>query len=217
MVTSAVRRRSARRWVGLALVLTGLSALSWAGWQFYGTNVVAQGKHEQAVVDVRERWRAGAAVSERSEGDVEAVLHIPRFGDDWEVPIIDSISEDALAAGVGRFVDNAPVGAVGNYALAAHRVTHGEPFRNLTDLVAGDEIVVETQEYVYTYVLDTDGTEHRVSFTDTWVLDDRPVELRSRRIITLTTCAELFHTDDRLAVFGHLVTKKANPRYPHSV
>jgi sortase A len=59
------------------------------------------------------------------------------------MPIIDSVSEDALAAGVGRFVDNAPVGAVGNYALAAHRVTHGEPFRNLTDLVAGDEIVVE--------------------------------------------------------------------------
>jgi sortase A len=213
VVTSVVRRRSARRWVGLALVLTGLSALSWAGWQFYGTNVVAQGKHEQAVVDVRERWRAGAAVSERSEGDVEAVLHIPRFGDDWEVPIIDSISEDALAAGVGRFVDNAPLGAVGNYALAAHRVTHGEPFRNLTDLVAGDEIVIETQEYVYTYVLDTDGAEHRVSFTDTWVLDDRPVELPSRRIITLTTCAELFHTDDRLAVFGHLVSKLANPRY----
>jgi sortase A len=213
VVTSVVRRRSARRWVGLALVLTGLSALSWAGWQFYGTNVVAQGKHEQAVSDVRERWRAGAAVSEGSEGAVQAVLHIPRFGEDWEVPIIDSVSDDALAAGVGRFVDNAPVGAVGNYALAAHRVTQGEPFRNLTELVAGDEVVVETHKYLYTYVLDTDGTEHRVSFTDTWVLDDRPVELPSRRVITLTTCAELFHTDDRLAVFGHLVSKDAKPTY----
>jgi sortase A len=215
MVTSAVRRRgrNTRRWVGLALVLTGLSALSWAGWQFYGTNVIAHGKHEQAVSDVRERWRAGAALSERSEGDVRAVLHIPRFGEDWEVPIIDSVSDDALAAGVGRFVDNASVGAVGNYALAAHRVTQGEPFKKLTELVAGDEVVVETQKYLYTYVLDTNGTEHRVSFTDTWVLDDRPVELPSRRVITLTTCAELFHTDDRLAVFGHLVSKDANPTY----
>jgi sortase A len=212
-VTAAARRRTAGFWMGLALVATGLCALSWAGWQFYGTNLVAQARHEQAVSDVRERWRAGSVVSERSEGDVKAVLHIPSFGEDWQVPIIDSISEDALAAGVGRFVDNAPVGAVGNYALAAHRVTHGEPFRNLPDLVSGDEIVVETHEYVYTYVLDTDGAEHRVSFTDTWVLDDRPIELPSRRMITLTTCAELFNTDDRLAVFGHLVSRRANPRY----
>jgi sortase A len=213
MVTSAGRRRGTRYWVGLVLVLTGVSTLSWAGWQFYGTNLVAQGKHEQAVSDVRERWRAGAPVSERREGDVSAVLRIPRFGEDWEKPIIDSVSEDALAAGVGRFVDNAQVGAVGNYALAAHRVTHGEPFRNLTELVEGDKVVIETQSYVYTYVLDTDGAAHRVPFTDTWVLDDRPIELLSRRIITLTTCAELFHTDDRLAVFGHLVSKRANPAY----
>jgi hypothetical protein len=55
MVTSAGRRRGTRYWVGLALVLTGVSTLSWAGWQFYGTNLVAQGKHEQAVSDIRER------------------------------------------------------------------------------------------------------------------------------------------------------------------
>ncbi len=210
MATSPARRHGAHFWVGLLLVLAGVSTLSWAGYQFYGTNIVAHGKHKQAVSDVRERWRAGETVSERPEGDVRAVLHIPRFGADWEVPIIDSVSEDALAAGVGRFVDNAPVGALGNYALAAHRVTHGEPFRNLTELVAGDEVVVETQRSVYTYVLDTDGDAHRVSFTDTWVLDDRPVVLPSNRIITLTTCAELFHTDDRLAVFGHLVSKEPN-------
>jgi len=210
MLTVSARRRGAPFWVGLLLVLAGGSTLCWAGWQLYGTNVVAQGKHEKAVSDIRERWRAGEPVSKRPEGDARAVLRIPRFGKDWEVPIIDSVSEDALAAGVGRFVDNAPVGAVGNYALAAHRVTHGEPFRNLTELVAGDEVVVETQAFVYTYVLDTDGDAHRVSFTDTWVLKDRPVELPSRRIITLTTCAELFHTDDRLAVFGHLVTREPN-------
>lgn len=210
MATSSTRRHGGPFWVGLLLVLAGVSALSWAGWQFYGTNFVAQGKHEQAVSDVRERWRAGQEVSERPEGDVRAVLRIPRLGEDWAVPIFDSVSEDALAAGVGRFVDNAPVGAVGNYALAGHRVTQGEPFRDLTELVAGDEVVVETQAFVYTYVLDTDGTAHRVSFTDTWVLDDRPVELPRRRIITLTTCAELFHTDDRLAVFGHLVSREPN-------
>ena len=28
------------------------------------------------------------------------------------------------------------------------------------------------------------------------------------RLITLTTCAELFHTDDRMAAFGHLVAAR---------
>jgi sortase A len=27
------------------------------------------------------------------------------------------------------------------------------------------------------------------------------------RLITLTTCAELFHTDNRMIAFGHLVSK----------
>jgi sortase A len=210
MASSSARVRSARFWIGLLLVLSATSALSWAGWQLYGTNVVAHRKHEAAVADVRERWRAGEPESKRPEGAVRALLRIPRFGKDWEMPIMESVSEEALAAGVGHFVDSASIGGVGNYALAGHRVTHGEPFREMPELVAGDEIVIETQTLVYTYVLDTDGDAHRVSFTDTWVLDDRPVDLPGGRVITLTTCAELFHTDDRLAAFGHLVSTRPN-------
>ena len=29
------------------------------------------------------------------------------------------------------------------------------------------------------------------------------------RLITLTTCAELFHTDDRMVAFGHLVSAES--------
>jgi sortase A len=31
---------------------------------------------------------------------------------------------------------------------------------------------------------------------------------RDGRLLTLVTCAELFHTDDRLVVFGHLVDER---------
>jgi len=55
----------------------------------------------------------------------------------------------------------------------------------------------------------------RVPFTAGWVLGQRPRNPDpdgvgptpySRRLLTLTTCAELFHTDDRLVAFGHLVS-----------
>ena len=35
-----------------------------------------------------------------------------------------------------------------------------------------------------------------------------PSQDDGQRLITLTTCSELFHTDDRLVAFGHLVDKE---------
>ena len=70
----------------------------------------------------------------------------------------------------------------------------------------------------FTYVIDTDPEDLVVGFDDTWVVSERPVNpdhggvgpAEDRRLLTLTTCAELFHTDDRMVVFGHLVS--SSPR-----
>ena len=34
----------------------------------------------------------------------------------------------------------------------------------------------------------------------------QPAQEDGQRLITLATCSELFHTDDRMIAFGHLVT-----------
>lgn len=81
----------------------------------------------------------------------------------------------------------------------------GEPFRHLPDLRPGDVIEVETATTTYEYVLDTAGDETLVDRAATWVRSSRPLHLRSDRLITLVTGAELSHTDDRLTVFDHLV------------
>ena len=85
----------------------------------------------------------------------------------------------------------------------------------------GDEVIVETVEATYTYRLDTDPRELVVPFTGVWVLDEVPdnpepggVQPRQRpgqRLITLTTCAELFNTDDRMIAFGSLVKTEPKP------
>ena len=145
-----------------------------------------------------------------------AILRIPAFGSSYAVPILEGTTTEALSVGVGHFSDSAAVGEVGNYALAAHRVTHGEPFRRLPELEAGDLVVVDTARWRYTYALDTAGDGLEVAFTETWVLDAlprnpaggvQPSQRAGQRLLTLTTCAELFHTDDRLVAFGHLVDR----------
>lgn len=86
----------------------------------------------------------------------------------------------------------------------------------MPELRPGDQVVVETATHVHTYVLDTAGDGLRVTFEDDWVVAAEPrnpdgeVEppATAEELVTLTTCAELFHTDDRLVAFGHLAESR---------
>jgi sortase A len=205
--------------VGLALLVVGLGLLGYVGWQFVGTNVVAHHRQQQLVQRTETAWNANAGASARGSGvqlGAQALIRIPRFGKGYVMPVSAGVSDDVLARGFGHFDQTARPGATGNYALAAHRVTHGEPLRNMPELRPGDKVIVETRNDVYTYVLDTDPNKLIVTFHDVWVIAPlprnpdpggvEPAATASRRLITLTTCAELFHTDNRMVAFGHLVT-----------
>jgi len=219
------------RWlgrVGVLLVVAGLAVGAYVGWQVWGTNVVAQRTHRALVEEVESSWARAAEGSgsdaepvDTDHGRVSAVVRIPRFGDDYAVPVLEGTDDAALAAGFGRFTQAAEAGARGNFALAAHRITHGEPLRAMPELRPGDEVVVETGRWTYTYVLDTGGDDLTVPFTAGWVLDDvpenpaggvQPEQEPGQRLLTLTTCSELFHTDDRLVAFGHLVSRAPTGR-----
>lgn len=213
---------------GLVLILAGLSMLAYVGWQYYGTDIVARQKQDDLRDELRARWDyptvgdvLGPQSGAVSLGSAEALIRIPAFGTDYEVPMIEGVRDSDLSSGIGHFPGAGP-GQVGNFALAAHRVTHGEPFRDLPKLRPGDEVIVETADAVYTYVLDTDPNDLVVSFSENWVIDPVPVPPEGEAppgmpdvdspgspdlaLITLTTCSELFHTDERLVAFGHLVS-----------
>ncbi|MET1060304.1 MAG: class E sortase [Nocardioides sp.] len=221
------RRRWARR-LGLLLIVAGLAVLGYVGWQFWGTTWLSHKTQERIVTDVQKDWdkkpgatgetgSANGAV-EVPEGDVTALVRIPRFGDDYVVPVLEGTDDDVLAAGYGHFAGSAEPGKVGNYALAAHRITHGEPLRGMPDLEVGDEVVVETRAATYTYALTSAGDALTVPFTSVWVVDPlpdnpeeggvEPEQEPGQRLLTLTTCSELFHTDNRLVAFGVLVDRE---------
>jgi sortase A len=201
-------------------MLAGFVLLGYVAWQFFGTNVVSEHKQRRLVEDTRRAWQgsssSGHGTSVRLHG-AEALVRIPRFGKSYVVPVQAGVSDDVLAEGFGHFPHSVAPGRVGNYAIAAHRVTHGEPLRHMPDLRPGDKVVVETRNRTYVYRLDTDPNKLIVTFHDVWVVSPlphnpdggvQPAQRRGQRLITLTTCSELFHTDNRMIAFGHLVSTR---------
>lgn len=221
------RGRGVTFWLGLGLVAAGLVLLGYVAWQFFGTNIVSARHQREAVAALQRDWREGPATTidgkdgaaEPRLGQATALIRIPRFGDDYVMPVFEGVADDVLAKGFGHFEDAAQAGEKGNYALAAHRVTHGEPLRDMPQLRPGDKVVVETRDDVFTYELDTDPNDLVVTFHDVWVVAPKPENpqrggvgpVDDPRLITLTTCAELFHTDNRMIAFGHLVSKEPKP------
>ncbi len=145
----------------MVLVLGGLGMLGYVGWQFFGTNYVSRQTQERITADLQEQWALGAqgqgAGNARAPkqsarlADATALIRIPALGDDYVVPVLEGVGDDELASGYGHFPGTADPGEKGNYALAAHRVTHGEPLRDMPSLAPGDEVLVETRDAVYTY------------------------------------------------------------------
>lgn len=208
-------RKRVSFWLGCGLIAAGLSVLGWVAWQFWGTNWQSHQRQGDVREALQDGWSDGQDVVRTEFGNASAILHIPRFGDDYAVPVLEGSTDEVLAAGVGHMEDTAAAGGKGNYVLAGHRVTHGEPFADLPELEVGDEIIVETRAATYTYELDTGGEDLIVPFTAGWVLDPAPVNPKSggtqppddagEYLITLLTCSEIFHTDNRSVLFGHLV------------
>jgi sortase A len=213
-------------WLGLLMIVGGLGLLGYVGWQFYGTNYTSHRAQKKVTQKLTTQWEEkGRQLNQLKKlepqyipkGQASALIRIPRFGKSYVVPVLEGTSEDVLAQGYAHFSDSADPGGRGNYALAAHRVTHGEPLRRILELRPGDDVIVETATTTYTYELDTDPRKLTVPFTGTWVIDPlpknpqaggvEPAQQKGQRLITLTTCAELFHTDERTIAFGHLVGK----------
>jgi sortase A len=210
---------------GLLMVVAAVLLGAWLGWQTVGTNVVAHRSQDREVASTVQRWERADAVTTTTirraplpppaTGREAAVVRIPRFGSSYAVPIHPGVTDRVLARGFGHFKVSAPPGGWGNYAIAAHRVTHGEPLRQVMELRPGDQVLVSTRHWTYAYRLDTDPRRLTVTTDGVWVVDVHPVNpdphgvspTSHMRLITLVTCAELFHTDDRTVVFGHLVRR----------
>ncbi|NGO15098.1 class E sortase [Streptomyces sp. HC44] len=143
-----------------------------------------------------------------------AILTIPRLG--LRVPVAEGISKpNVLNKGyVGHYSDTAQPGQAGNFALAGHRNTHGEPFRYINRLRKGDQLEVETRSATYAYVVDR--TLPRTLPRDGGVIRPVPRSSVHRQYgytdpgyyLTLTTCTPEYSSKYRLVVWGKLASMR---------
>lgn len=139
-----------------------------------------------------------------------AVLRIPRLG--LVVPVAQGVDKRAVLdkGYAGHYPGTAQPGAPGNFALAGHRNTHGEPFRYINRLRAGDELLVDVRGRRYTYVVGKALSE--TTERDTGVIAPVPHSAvrpdagytEAGSYITLTTCTPEYTSKYRLVVWGTL-------------
>jgi len=212
--------------LGVILLAAGFVCLGWVGWQYFGTNIVSRQEAGKEITALEETWGqptspsgeepnpapAPPPIAGADMGDAQWLIRIPELGDDWVWPVVAGIGDDDLKKGVGWYPTTAQPGQVGNFALAGHRVTNGEPFRRMLDLRVGDDVVIETRDSLLTYELTSSPGQLTVQDTETWVLDPVPGHegvQPTESLITLTTCEDLFHSPDRSVAFGKLKSAEA--------
>ncbi|WP_442784497.1 class E sortase [Arthrobacter sp. MP_M7] len=136
-------------------------------------------------------------------GQAIGVLYVPRFGTNYSRPVIEGTSPDIIdTLGLGRYAGTAMPGALGNFALAGHRQTHGAVLDNIHTLVPGDKIYVQTADGFYTYVFRNQEI----------VLPDRtdvllpvpaaPGAAPGQRLLTLTSCNPRFGSEERIIAYS---------------
>lgn len=218
-------------------VTAGVVVLLLVAHQLWWTNEQARAGALQRVETLERNWEAAAPAPPAPEGDAEpdaaaaapqpsgtpgpdpdrayAVMRIPKLG--VTVPVARGVSKaQVLNRGyVGHYPQTAKPGAPGNFAVAGHRNTHGEPFRRLDRLRTGDRIEVETSAARYVY--EVAGTVPQTLPGDGTVLEPVPyssVHPSARmngpgNYLTLTTCTPEYTSTYRLVVWGRLLTAES--------
>ncbi|QNE76261.1 class E sortase [Streptomyces finlayi] len=208
--------------VGALIILFVLYMLFWTG-------VKAAGATEGEIDTLRSRWAQGAvfvptpapasdsgpgpapapgpvpAAPAYRDGKPFAMMYIPRFGKGWEWPVLENTAVRTLQKGLGHYAGTARLGETGNFAVAGHRRTYGDPFKDFPRLRPGDAVVLTDGTTWFTYRIGK--RPYRTVPGDTAVID--PVPRKSGfdgpgRYLTLTTCEPEWGSSHRLIVWAHL-------------
>ncbi|WP_284436758.1 class E sortase [Streptomyces sp. TUS-ST3] len=205
----------ASRAIGEVFITTGVLMLLFVSYQLWWTNVRAHAAADKEASSLQNDWASGKGAPGTFEpGQGFALLHIPKL--DVVVPIAEGVSNKKVLDkgmvghyGEGPLKTAMPDAKTGNFALAGHRNTHGEPFRYINKLSPGDAIIVETQDEYYVYKMTS--TLPVTAPSNTSVIDPIPKGsgfTTAGRYITLTTCTPEFTSKYRLIVWGKMVEER---------
>lgn len=166
----------------------GVIGLLFISYLIWGTALRADSAQRQLSNELNQEWRqaplrgdaAGASPEQFdvATGQPFAFITIPAFGPHWRFTLIQGTARAQLDLSPGHVPGTQWPGQVGNFAVAGHRVTAGNPFWSLPSLKAGDLVYILTQLNQYTYRI---TGKQWVLPTDLGVLDPVPGHPAARR------------------------------------
>jgi len=96
-------------------------------------------------------------------------IEIPKIG--VSKAIYEGITLTTLDHGPGHWPGTAMPGQPGNVVIAGHRVSHDHPFRNIDQLVVGDDVILTTADGRFDYKVT--GTD--IVYPDAlWIVNQTP-------------------------------------------
>ena len=206
---------------GTVIVLFVVYVLFWTG-------VKADSVMDDQIDQLQEQWSKGTVVTQGppetpaaptgtsptigpktpgpyASGTPFAIMYIPRLGFTWNKPVLEGTRTNTLKKGLGHYATTARLGQEGNFSVAGHRRTYGDPFKDFPRLRRGDAVVLTDGTTWFTYRIDKGP--YKTVPTDIEVIDPVPRKsgyTRSGRYLTLTTCDPEWGHSHRLIVWAHL-------------
>lgn len=199
------------RTIGELCITAGVFIGLFLVWQLWWTDVVADRAQAQEVVALAASFdRVEVADPEGPPpapipGDAFAIIHIPRFGDDYARPILEDTHLEILERGVGHYVGTAMPGEIGNVSLAGHRTTYGKPFNRIAELQPGDLIVIETSEAYHSYAVERHQIVRPWQTEVVAPVPDEPGVEPTEAWLTMTSCHPMWSAQERYILHSRLV------------
>ena len=217
--------RQALRVIGEVLLSLGGITLLFVGYLLWGSGIRAASAQRQFTNELNSQWahapRPAAALHEAvinitpeqysvATGQPFAFIKIPAFGKSWRFTLIQGTALAQLNVSPGHVPGTQWPGQVGNFAVAGHRVTAGNPFWSLPSMKPGDLVYIQTRLNDFTYRV---TGKKWVSPSDVAVLDadpGHPAGRSTERLLTLITCDPAWTGTYRVIVTAQLIA--ASPR-----
>ncbi|MFL4472916.1 class E sortase [Paeniglutamicibacter sp. MACA_103] len=207
---------------GEILITLGIVLLLFVGWELWWTNIDAGRTQSQVTSEFAQGLNVGGPDAPNSQagpdedfgpaptttipgGETFGIFYIPRFGKDFAHPVTNGVGMDVLnSVGIGHYPETQEPGEPGNFAVAAHRQTHGQVFWNIDKFQDGDKIYLQTREGFYTY-----------EWRDTEIVDPSQSEVLlpvphqpgvepTASMLTMTSCHPPFTTRMRIIAYAEL-------------
>lgn len=208
---------------GELLITLGILLMLYVVWELWWTNIdSAQAQKEvtanlvQELGDVKvpeineeeeeEKDYGPAPVTELVPGETFGIMYFPRFGANGSHhPVTYGVEDHVIDnLGIGHYPTTQQPGELGNFAVAAHRQTHGQVFWDIDKLQDGDKIYLQTAEGYYTY---TWYATEIVAPSNGGVLLPTPHQWGvepTKSILTMTTCHPKYSTRQRMIAYSEL-------------